>query len=160
MGQITRDNILDEAAARKERIRVMMTQDPPVPYQQIRLAEGMHDRACRGLIKEIEAELGIRYLGTPLSKGDTKDLPFGLTSATSRLRGRLADYLYQLRERGNNHDKFARNQVAPKIGLNARQQLRAEQAPFSHDWTLSQIERLAVELGEDPREFLLRCLTT
>ena len=160
MGQQTREEIQEEAAARKVRILSFMTQDPPVPYENIRLMEGMHDRACRQLIKKIEAEEGIVYLGTPASKKPKDALPHGLTGATARLRGKLGDHLYQLRNRGNNHDNFGRNQVAPLIGLNNRQQTRAEQRPFAHDWTLSQIERLARELGRDPVEFLTSCLTT
>lgn len=160
MGQLTREEIQLEAQRRKERILAYMTQDPPVPLNQIKLMEGMHDRACRILIQEIEQERGIKYLGSPASKTAKEALPYGLTNATARLRGRLGDHLYQLRERGNNHDNFGRNQVAPQIGLNARQQLRAEQTPFNHDWSLSQIERLARALGENPREFLLKCLTT
>lgn len=160
MGQITRDDIQEEAARRKERILAFMTQDPPVPYNQIKLMEGMHDRACRQIIKELEAEHGLDYLGTPAAKTPKDALPYGLTTATAHLRGRLGDHLYQLRQRGNNHDNFGRNQVAPRVGLNARQQLKAEDRPFGHDWTLSQIERLARELGENPAEFLLKCLTT
>jgi hypothetical protein len=159
VGQLTREEIQEEARRRKERILAYMTQDPPVPLAQIRLMEGMHDRACRQVVKEIEAEHGLSYMNEG-SKAPKDAMPFGLSSSTNRLRGRLADHLYQLRNRGNNHDQFGRNQVAPKVGLNNRQQLKAEQTPFAHDWTLSQIERLARELGEDPREFLLKCLTT
>jgi hypothetical protein len=161
MGQLTKDQILEEAAARKDRIREMITREPaPVPYKTILALEGMHDRACRGIIWELEAELGIKYLGTPASKGAKDELPYGLTAATAQLRGKLADNLYQLRMRGKDHSQSGRNELAPQIGLNARQQLRAEERPFAHDWTLSQIERLARALGRDPREFLLQCLTT
>jgi hypothetical protein len=160
MGQLTREDIQEEARARKERILSFITQDPPVPYNQIRLMEGMHDRACRQLIKEIEDEHGLDYLGTPASKTPKDALPYGLTSSTAHFRGRLGDHLYQLRHRGNNHDNFGRNQVAPRVGLNARQQLKAEERPFAHDWTLSQIERLARELGENPVDFMIKCLTT
>lgn len=161
MGQLTKDQILEEAQARKERIKGYMTREPaPVPYKTILALEGMHDRSCRGIIWEIEAELGIKYLGTPASKAAKDEVPFGLTAATAQLRGKLADNLYQLRMRGKNHSQSGRNEIAPRIGLNARQQVRAEERPFAHDWTLSQIERLARELGRDPREFLLSCLTT
>jgi hypothetical protein len=83
-----------------------------------------------------------------------------MTSATARLRQKLGDNVYLLRERGKDSSHFGRNEVAPRIGLNNRQQKRAEERPFTHDWTISQIERLARELGRDPMEFILSCLTT
>jgi hypothetical protein len=139
----------------------MITREPaPVPFKTILALEGMHDRSCRGIIWELEAELGIKYFGTPAAKGTKDAMPYGLTMATAGLRGKLADNLYQLRMRGKNHGQSGRNEVAPRVGLNSRQQLRAEERPFAHDWTLSQIERLARELGRDPRELLLSCLTT
>lgn len=160
MGQ-TREQIQEEAQARKDRIREMITRDPaPVAYKTILAMEGMNDRALRGIIWDLEAELGIKYLDTPASKGVKGELPYGLTSATAQLRGKLADSVYQLRMRGKDHGEAGRNELAPRIGLNARQQKRAEERPFAHDWSLSQIERLARELGRDPREFLLSCLTT
>lgn len=160
MGQITRDDIQEEAVRRRERILTFITQDPPVPYNQVMLMEGMHDRACRQIIKELETEHGFKYLGTPGSKTPKDALPYGLTTATTHLRGRLGDHVYQLRQRGNNHDNFGRNEVAPRVGLNARQQQKAENRPFNYDWSLSQIERLARELGENPIDFLLKCITT
>jgi hypothetical protein len=159
MGQLSRDEIQAEAHARKERVLAYMTQDPPVPLSQIRLMEGMHDRACRQLVKEIEAEHGLDYMGT-WSRAPKDAMPYGLTTSTARLRQKLGDALYALRERGNDSSHFGRNQVAPRVGLNNRQQLKAECRPFAHDWTLSQIERLAREHGRDPMEFLLSCLTT
>lgn len=159
MGHQTLDDIQGEAKARKARILAFMTQDPPVPLKNIAAMEGMHERACRVAIKEIEAEHGIDYMNNG-SKKTADTMPYGLTSATQRLRGRLGDHVYLVRNRGNENSTFGRNQVAPRIGLNNRQQLAAEQRPFTHDWTLSQIERLAREVGENPVEFLLKCLTT
>lgn len=156
----TQAEVADDARRRRERILTYITQDPPVPYANIRMMEGMHDRSCRVLIHELEEEHGIKYLNTPASKAPPTALPYGLTDATARLRGRLGDHLHSLRTRGRNHDAYGRNQIAPLVGMNPREQGRAEALPFNHDWTLSQIERLARELGEAPKEFLLKCLTT
>jgi hypothetical protein len=121
--------------------------------------EGMHERACRAIVKEVEAESGLNYMNEA-SKAPRDAMPYGLTTSTARLRQKLGDNLYALRERGNDSSHFGRNQVAPRVGLNNRQQLKAESRPFAHDWKLSEIERLAREHGRDPVEFLLSCLTT
>lgn len=161
MGQQKREQIEAEAQRRKERILTYMTQDPPVDLPTIAKMEGMHERALRFLIKsEIEPENGVDYLGKASKPSATNAVPYGLSTSTARFRQKLGDHLYLLRERGNDSSHFGRNQIAPRVGMNNRQQLKAEQRPFAHDWSLSQIERLARELGEDPREFMLKCLTT
>jgi hypothetical protein len=155
----TREETRLEAASRRNRILNYLQQDPPVPLTNIAAMEGMAERACRAIIKEIEAESGFEYRGAG-TRRDNAELPFGLSSSTHRLRSHLAGELYSFREKGNRGKPFTRNQLAPLIGLNTRQQIRAENKPFTHDWTLSEIERLARELGRDPLEFLLTCLTT
>lgn len=159
MGHLTKEEIQSEALARRERIFQFMTQDPPVPLSIICQMEGMAERACRLMVKEIEAEHGLDYMNK-WSRAPKDATPFGLTDATRRLRQKLGDNLYSLRQRGNDSSHFGRNQVAPRIGLNSRAQFRAETRPFNYDWKLSEIERLAREQGRDPVEFLLSCLTT
>ena len=149
------------AAARLRKARVLdyITQDPPVPLPHIMQMEGMSERPLRAMIRELETEHGVKYTTTAGAKKG--DLPaFGLSEATSRLRSRLARELYRLTAPENEFNLDGRMQVAPMTGLNPREQIRAEEAPWGHDWTLSQIERLARSLGEDPREFMLKCLTT
>lgn len=63
-------------------------------------------------------------------------LPFGVTDASHRLRVVLSEYLYRLRE----HNDFAT--VSVLTGLTRNQQLNALNRPFTHNWSLSQIERL------------------
>ena len=156
--RISRADITKAALARRERIKEYMTADPPVSLKRIRLMEGLTDRSIRQLVKEIEAELGIDYFGMHI-RDEIDGLPYGLTSATLRLRQKLGDHIYLLNQRGSESKRIGRHSVAPRIGLNNREQIRAEQRPFNHDWTLSQIERLARELNRDPVEFLLSCLT-
>jgi hypothetical protein len=135
-----------------------MTQESPVPLGHIAKLEGMHERAVRDIVKELETEHNIEYMNVA-SKASPDTLAPGLTTATSALRMNLGTELYTLRERGNDSADFARNEIAPRVGLNPRQQARAEQRPFNHDWTLSQIERLAKERGRHPVEFLLNMLS-
>lgn len=157
-GRVAISAITEEARRRRERILGHIRQDPPVPLGTIMQMEGLTNRSLRTIIKELEDEHGIDYLSQNLRVARDA-MPYGLTPATLTLRQRLGDQLYLLRERGQNSEVQGRNSVAPQLGMNTRQQLKAEQRPFNHDWTLSQIERLAQQLGRDPRELLISCLT-
>lgn len=149
----------ENAKLRKERILTYIQQDPPVPFNNIMSMEGISERILRAIISELQNEHGIKYIDTPKSKsGDY--MPFGLTEATARFRSMLARELYRVNGPDNPFGFKDRLEAAPAVGLNPREQIRAESKPFIHDWTLSQIERLARQLGEDPREFMLKCLTT
>lgn len=152
MGKQTLKEVSEKALERRARVLTYITQDPPVPFRTIMLMEGMHDRACRKLIKSLEEEHGIDYYNS-VSRPDRDELSFGLTIATSRLRASLGDRLYYVTQRAESRDA-----AAPAVGLNRRQQVRAETKPFNHDWTLSQIERLARAMGKEPLELLSECM--
>jgi hypothetical protein len=158
MPKVTKAEINRAAQARRDRIQGYMTQEPPMPFLVICQIEGLEPRGARSLIKDIEKELGIEYGGLGL-RMPTDLMPYGLTSSTQRLRQRLGDNLYLLLERGNDSGNVARNDISHRVGLNIREQIKAQQRPFNFDWKLSQIERLARELNRDPMEFFLSCLT-
>lgn len=158
MTQVKREDISRAAQERKDRIKEYVMQDPPIPIGTIAEMEGLTNRTARIIIKEIEQAEGIDYFGKRLRR-DASELPYGLTSSTIRMRQKLGDHLYLLLERGQESSKIARNAAAARIGLGNREQIRAEQRPFNHDWKLSQMERLARELNREPREFILACLT-
>jgi hypothetical protein len=109
---------------------------------------------CSELMKEgytgkaIANRLGLTEDGTftliraidPNYNGTVSDTtPYGLTFQTYRLRQRFSRYLQELTE----ELKGDRLEVGRVVGLNRRQQLNALRRPHTHDWTLSQIERLA-----------------
>ena len=61
----------------------------------------------------------------------------------------MTNYLNQL------CDKVPSKREASRlVGLNSHDLKYAKQRPFNHDWTLSQIERLADSLGLDPKQLL------
>lgn len=153
MGKLNKQEILNEAKKRRDRIYAYITQDPPVPFNTILMMEGMHDRACRSIINEFEREHGFEYFGVASRNTTTDGLPYGLTQASARMRHGLGNALFFYVQNVGSRDL-----VAPKIGMNKRQQIRAETKPFSHDWTVSQIERLARELGKQPMEFIIECM--
>jgi hypothetical protein len=93
------------------------------------------------MIAEMERGHGFRYLGTPAARGVANNDLAGLARP---LRSRLADLLHKLTMQYE-----SRELLAPVLGMNPREQLRAISKPYRHDWTLSQIERLALALGLD-----------
>lgn len=62
--------------------------------------------------------------------------PYGLTDETYALRAKLGMIVASMTEKG-----LSREEIGELTGLNKRESFRAEQRPFLHDWTLSQIER-------------------
>jgi hypothetical protein len=158
-GRMPQEDIMRSAQERRDRILGYMTQDPPMPVARIRDVEGITDRTARMLIARVQEETGVQYNGLN-TRDPPGSMPFGLTTASLRLRQKLGDYVYLLNQRGDKSEKIGRNRAAFRMGLNNREQIRAEQRPFNHDWKLSQIERLARELNRDPMEFLLSCLTS
>lgn len=62
--------------------------------------------------------------------------PHGLTANTHALRARLGSIIATMSEKG-----MSREAIGELTGLNKRESYRAERRPYSHDWTLSQIER-------------------
>lgn len=106
---------------------------------------GMNEVAARRLINQLIKEHKIDYVVTVVD-----DLPYGLTQETVRLRIYLGARLYDLRQQhGGDRDVVGR-----LVGLNRREQIRAEQRPYSHNWDLSQIERLSRATSIPIREML------
>ncbi len=144
---------MDEAVARRERIKAMMEESPPPSLRRICEREGMGIKVVRDIINDMGA-FGRAYMDKNI-RATSDEMPFGLTPATAHLRRKLGDLVYLVRERG---DHKGPNSLAPRIGLGYQAQRRASEAPFNHDWKLSEIERLAQELGRDPRELIMSCL--
>lgn len=146
-------------AQRRQRILGYVTSDEPLAFRNIMRMEGVSDSFLRHLIKELEAEHGFKYFGTAASRvGDQP--PVGLTEATFRFRSRLANELYKVADQPEKYGLKGRTELAGRIGMNSRTQNRALNNPYDHDWTLSQIERLARLMGEEPWAFHQKCLST
>jgi hypothetical protein len=106
---------------------------------------GMNELAARRLVYNLVEQHGLTY--TPTVSDITT---FGLTNQTHPLRVELGMQLYDLRERLDGD----RTAVARLTGLNRSEQIRAEQIPFDHNWTLAQIERLALAISTTPKELI------
>lgn len=151
---VTKGDMMREAVTRRERISAMLDESPPPSLKRIAEREGMKDKAVRDIIEGMGAK-GQHYMALGI-RSPVGEIPYGLTPSTANLRRKLGDLVFLIRERG---DHKGPNSLAPRLGLNFQQQRRAETAPFNHDWKLSEIERLSQELGRDPREVLMSCLT-
>lgn len=99
--------------------------------------------ALRQIIKKLSQDHGVKY--TP----QAETMPYGLTPETLTLRMFLGDKLFEVQQKMGGRIGATR-----LTGLNVREQVRAEQRPWSHDWTLSQIERLAHALGTTAKDLL------
>ena len=95
---------------------------------------GMNELAARRLINDLVKLHGLSYVPSI-----TDDTPFGMDQQTVFLRIHLGNLLYDLRMRLDGD----RTSVSRLTGLNRTEQIRAEQRPYNHNWTLSQIQRLA-----------------
>jgi len=77
-----------------------------------------------------------------LGSGAVKDAAqYGLGKLTHAYRSRLADHLHRLRLK---HHPI---EVAQLTGISRKSQNRAVNNPFNHDWTLAQMERMAIARG-------------
>ena len=125
--------------ARNIRILDYITGDNQLSFRAIQTSEGLSAGLARQKIKELEREHGVSYFGTAAAKGG---VPYGLTDDSRAMRARLSDALHAVARK--QPDKAA---VSALTGLNRREQRRAIERPFRHDWTVSQIERLARLVG-------------
>lgn len=136
---LTRCELKELIQRRTLRIHGYVTQPQPLCLNEIVAREGTTLCEVCKIIKRLERDRGFQYLGTPAARGVADNDLAGLARP---LRSRLADLLYKLSGQYESRDL-----LAPVLGMNPREQLRALNKPYRHDWTLSQIERLALALG-------------
>lgn len=106
-----------------------------------------HDYAYK-LMVQTARKHGLEY--KPHKMSGSTETP-GLTNESKTVRARLGDELYKL--------ELSPGEAALSTGVPLKAQKLARDRPFNHDWTLSQIERLARARGMTFRELLLKaCL--
>lgn len=92
---------------------------------------------CYALIKKHDLD----YNSAETAKGDKDKMPIGVTSESDRVRHRLANLLYDARQRDHALT------ISMATGLSAKQQRLASERPYRHNWSLGEIERFARYLG-------------
>lgn len=95
---------------------------------------GLATVSVRTLCKKIDPS----YCGSR-----TDEVPFGLSDHSMRLRSHLGRVLYDLTESRN----LSNTEASSLTGLNRNELIFAVQRPWSHDWKISQIERLCNAAG-------------
>lgn len=121
------------------------------PLASIAKLTGTNQDYCGDLIEKLVKEYGLTY--APAKPG-TEDMPVGVTSDSHTFRNNLAPLVYDLRETDHHL------QIARDTGLLNIAQRRASSRPHNHDWTLSQLERLARRLDIPFKEMMLKALLT
>lgn len=122
---------------RDERIVEMMRRGRPV--RAIAQMEGLEADYCRKICKSLAAREGFEYNPAKVTRSDMSFV--GLTEASRGFRRYLGDKLHKL---GDDPRRVAR-----LVGMTQRCRKYAMERPFNHDWTLTQIERLAAALEMD-----------
>jgi hypothetical protein len=145
-----REQLLRE---RDERIVEFMREGRPI--RAIKELEGLDHDNCRKICLSLSRQYGVEY-----DADDRKEpgqiLPEGITEQSQGFRSRLADMLYQL-----GHDRrMHKIEIAQATGITQRSQKYATERPFTHNWSLSQIERLAAVRGTGFRDLMLRAIFT
>lgn len=124
--------------SRDQRIISMMKLGRPVRI--IAALEGIEHDYARKLCMRLAKEEGLDYApDNKLVRAETP--PVGITDSSRSTRRFLADKLCLL---GTDYQD-----IAKQVGITLRSQKYARQRPFNHDWTMSQIERLAAALNTD-----------
>jgi hypothetical protein len=90
-------------------------------------------------------------LGLTIPSGHNTAPPVGLLDIDTQFRAWIGDEVRVLRRQHHYVD------VAQMIGLTNIEQMRAVERPYAHNWTLSQLQRLAVARGMTLPELIAHC---
>lgn len=141
-----RETATKDIQSREERIVELLNRG--VPFPQIAQIEGLDIHYATRLCRQIAKKHGISH--TP-NKRRSPNPPEGMTDASASFRTKLGTKLILLK------NQFSTRELAKKTGLNARAQKRATDGSH-HDWTISQLERLAGTLGISFKELVVSTL--
>lgn len=133
---------LEVREERNQRAIDMLKQGRPVPA--ICKILGMEKETGRRICNDLIEKHGIDY--------QPQSFEEKLPADTHLLRHNLSTALYNHRE--INHWGL----ISMQTGLTNRQQHQAIDRPYTHDWSISQISRLANAQGEDFKVFMLKAL--
>lgn len=142
----TRDDLRLE---REDRLETFIRQKRPV--RAVAALEGIDHHYALRLLRQVARDRGLEFQPRRVPNPGKEPI-LGLTEASKILRSRLGDTLYSL--------DLSRAEAALKIGIGAKAYDRARDTPFNHDWSLSQIERLAQEADVPLKMLFLRILLT
>lgn len=97
-----------------------------------------------------EAHNAIKAAGVTISRERTKTLPLGLTKENESWRKRIGYHVDDLRA------KHCQLDVSRLLGMTNAEILKATTRPATHNWTLSQLQRLANARQEPLADMVMR----
>src|SRR3546814_20119862 len=98
---------------------------------------GMPFDYCKTMCLELVKKHGLDYDSKEAAVADRDKMPVGVTSDSDLVRHRLADLMYDARQRDHALT------ISMATGLSAKQQRIASERPYHHNWTLGELERFA-----------------
>lgn len=138
----------DQQARLRRKLRVEQMLKDGLPNAEIAAREGLELTNMSAWLKNN----GLAHL-KPKVQSRTPTQAYGLTSESARMRSRLSKKIAQLR------DQYPAEDVAGMTGISEMQQNRtiyslSASHHILHDFTISQIERLAAALGMTFKELM------
>lgn len=115
---------------------------------------GYHEQTVRRVVREICVKHGLTH--TPEEGGRGNHIS-ATTPETYRLRVNLHNWVVAYREHWPM--RLTDRQIATTTGMTSRGVKRVENRPHDHDWSISQIARLATAVGMTVEQLLLDCVT-
>ncbi len=136
---------------REEQILALLKEK--ASFKAISRLVGMPLDHCKVTCYEIIRKYELDYDSAEASKADQEKLPVGITSDSNTVRHRLADLMYNARERDHALT------ISMATGLSAKQQRLASERPYRHNWTLGELERFARYLDIPFADFCRKIFT-
>lgn len=138
----------------ERRARILHFVMEQTPFRSIAAMEGMDYDACRKLCAQIAREAGVVF---DVEGRAAAPVVTGINDSNAQFRRRLGDALHEYCRPNPRHERNP-SMVGKAVGIPPKSQRRAWEKPFSHDWQLSQMTRLAEARGESFRQLMLRSL--
>ncbi|WOF44304.1 hypothetical protein KNJ79_05075 [Sphingopyxis indica] len=137
-----RQSLLDE---REDQILALLKEKTSL--KAISMLVGMPLDHCKVTCYEIIKKHGLDYDSAEAAKAERDKMPVGITSDSDMVRHRLANLMYDARQRDHALT------ISMATGLSAKQQRLASERPYRHNWTLAELERFARYLDTPFPEF-------
>ncbi len=120
---------------RDQQVLDLLREDTPL--KNIARMVGMPLDHCKVLCYKLIKDHDLAYDSAGAAKAAQDQMPIGVTSDSDKVRHRLANLLYDARQKDHALT------IAGATGLTSKQQRLASERPYRHDWTLGELERFA-----------------
>lgn len=122
------------------------------PLKLIAQSLGMHETSTGLKVRTLVAKLGLTYNPQAAGHGNHVSVT---TLATYQLRVNFYNWVTAYREHWPVEPSIP--QMSRVLGISTRSVKRICNRPYDHDWTITQISRLAIAVGMTVESLLLDC---